>query len=72
MARAIDPANPFHIKAAAIYDTEGLDACMLYLHLQVRLRHICAAQAAHILCWTVPDDVLDADMAARQKGGPDA
>lgn len=67
MARSIDQTNPYHVRAAAIYDAEGLDACMLYLHLQVRLRHICASQAAHILCWTVPDDVLDAEYASRKE-----
>ena len=58
MARSINQSNPYHVRAAAIYDAEGMDAVMLYLHLQVRCQHINPAEAAHILCWTVPDDVL--------------
>ena len=60
MARSIDQTNPYHVRAAAIYDAEGMDAVMLYLHLQVRLQHINPAEATHILVWTVPDNVLDA------------
>lgn len=67
MARSIDQTNPYHVRAAAIYDAEGLDACMLYLHLQVRLRHINPAEAAHILVWTVPDNVLDAYQKSRKE-----
>ena len=64
MARYIDRSDRYHVRAAEIYDAEGLDACMDYLHQLVRSRVICASQAAHIIFWTVPDDV-----PAAVKGG---
>ena len=57
MARYIDRSDRYHVRAAEIYDAEGMDACKAYLHKLVRSRAICASQAAHILLWTVPDDV---------------
>ena len=60
MARYIDKSNPYHTRAAAIYDAEGMAACMAYLHMLVRSRYIDASQASHIIMWTASEDDLHA------------
>ena len=47
-------------RAAAIYADGGIYALMAYLHGLVKAQRINSSQAAHILLWTAPDDVIKA------------